>query len=246
MGFSISKAVKSVTKAFNPKTYYDGAVNLLDQTKYGSDYALGYNVASSQQQSPWTAVVQGAVGLGQDMLSGWWNTTQQQKLNDKAYAQNVALWNLQNQYNDPSAQMQRLAKAGLNPNLVYGGGNVTGNTTSNYPTYEPVKYSGVGSFLNRNQQKQIAMAQLDLGMKEFQQRVTNQSINNGIALEKLELYRKINQAMLKQYGENTRGKKLLNDFIETPLEFKKNENGEYDFNGQQLGMLLKVFLGAMH
>ena len=43
--------------------------------------------------------------------------------------------------------MQRASRAGLNPNLVYGGGNVTGNTTSNYPTYEPVKYSGVGVFL---------------------------------------------------------------------------------------------------
>lgn len=244
MGLSLSKAFKSVTSFFNPKTYYDGAVNLLDQTKYGADYGVGMSALGVQ--SPWSSVVSGAVGLGQDILSGWWNTNQQTKLNKNAFEQNLLMWNLQNAYNDPSAQMQRLARAGLNPNLVYGGGNVTGNTTSNYPTYEAVKYSGVGSFLNRNQQKQIALAQLDLGMKEFQQRVTNQSINNGIALEKLELYRKINQAMLRQYGETTRGKKLMNDFFETPLEFKKNENGEYDFNSQQLGMLLKIFLGAMH
>lgn len=243
MGFSLSKAVKSVTKAFNPKTYYDGAVNLLDQTKYGSDYNLGLSVASGQ--SPWSSVVKGAVGLGQDVLSGWFNTRQQTKLNDNAFQQDLQMWNLQNQYNDPVAQMQRLSKAGLNPNLVYGGGNVTGNTTSNYPTYEPVKYSGVGSFLSRNQQKQIAMAQLDLGMKEFQQRVTNQGINNGIALEKLELYKKINQAMLKQYGENTRSKKLMNDFFEKPLKIF-DENGGVDLNSQQIGMLLKVLIGAMH
>ena len=61
MGFSISKAVKSVTSAFNPKTYYDKAVNLLDQTKYGQDYNLGLNVASAN--SPWSSIVQGAVGL---------------------------------------------------------------------------------------------------------------------------------------------------------------------------------------
>lgn len=125
------------------------------------------------------------------------------------------MWNLQNQYNDPVAQMERLSNAGLNPNLVYGGGNVTGNTTSNYPTYEPVKYSGVGSFLSRNQQRQIAMAQLDLGMKEFQQRVTNQGIQNGIAIEKLALYRKINDAMLGNYRETTRAKKLRNDFLKS-------------------------------
>lgn len=33
----------------------------------------------------------------------------------------------QNEYNSPANQMLRLQQAGLNPNLVYGGGNVTGN-----------------------------------------------------------------------------------------------------------------------
>lgn len=32
-------------------------------------------------------------------------------------------WKMQNAYNDPAAQMQRLAGAGLNPNLVYGSGS---------------------------------------------------------------------------------------------------------------------------
>ena len=34
-------------------------------------------------------------------------------------------WNAQNAYNHPSQQMQRLKEAGLNPNLVYGGGATT-------------------------------------------------------------------------------------------------------------------------
>lgn len=34
----------------------------------------------------------------------------------------LADWNMQNAYNDPSAQMKRLQAAGLNPNLVYGNG----------------------------------------------------------------------------------------------------------------------------
>jgi len=34
-------------------------------------------------------------------------------------------WNRQNAYNHPSQQMQRLKEAGLNPNLVYGGGATT-------------------------------------------------------------------------------------------------------------------------
>lgn len=39
-------------------------------------------------------------------------------------------WNLANDYNHPIQQMERLRAAGLNPNLVYGSGSVTGNTTS--------------------------------------------------------------------------------------------------------------------
>lgn len=49
---------------------------------------------------------------------------------DRANAYDLRMWNLANTYNDPKMQMQRLADAGLNPNLVYGGGNVTGNTAS--------------------------------------------------------------------------------------------------------------------
>lgn len=41
----------------------------------------------------------------------------------------LADWNMQNEYNSPSAQMQRLKDAGLNPNLVYGNGTV-GNSAS--------------------------------------------------------------------------------------------------------------------
>lgn len=48
----------------------------------------------------------------------------QQKHNRKMYElqkrDSLAFWHLQNQYNSPEQQMQRLKSAGLNPNLVYG------------------------------------------------------------------------------------------------------------------------------
>lgn len=44
-------------------------------------------------------------------------------------ADNIRLWNMQNDYNSPSSQIQRLTAAGLNPHLVYGNG-VTGNSSS--------------------------------------------------------------------------------------------------------------------
>ena len=48
------------------------------------------------------------------------------------------MWNLQNAYNSPTAQMSRLRQAGLNPNLVYGNG-VTGNSAGSAPQYQPAK-----------------------------------------------------------------------------------------------------------
>lgn len=38
----------------------------------------------------------------------------------RANRDNINFWNMQNEYNTPSAQMQRLKDAGLNPNLIYG------------------------------------------------------------------------------------------------------------------------------
>lgn len=63
-----------------------------------------------------------------------WQTAE----NEKAYARSVEMWNMQNQYNSPTAQMSRLRQAGLNPNLVYGSG-VTGNSAGSAPQYQPAK-----------------------------------------------------------------------------------------------------------
>lgn len=48
----------------------------------------------------------------------------------RQYADNLALWNMQNEYNSPAAQMQRFKDAGLNPNLIYGQQNTAGPLTS--------------------------------------------------------------------------------------------------------------------
>lgn len=57
------------------------------------------------------------------------------ELAEYAYSRDLEMWNRQNQYNSPSAQMERLKAAGLNPNLVYGHGAV-GNVSSAIPRYQ--------------------------------------------------------------------------------------------------------------
>lgn len=89
--------------------------------------------------SKWKGTALGAVAApltgGLSLAGGYlYDQNKQQneankKAVDRANAYDMYTWDLQNQYNDPVHQMARLKAAGLNPNLVYGSGNVTGNTT---------------------------------------------------------------------------------------------------------------------
>lgn len=58
-----------------------------------------------------------------------------QKLAEYQYSKDLEMWNRGNAYNDPMAQMQRLKKAGLNPNLVYGSGSPVGMQAGQLPKY---------------------------------------------------------------------------------------------------------------
>lgn len=47
------------------------------------------------------------------------NIQYQKEANDLNYKRALDMWNMENEYNTPSAQMQRYVDAGLNPNLIY-------------------------------------------------------------------------------------------------------------------------------
>lgn len=65
------------------------------------------------------------------------------ELAEYAYQRDLEMWNRQNEYNTPSAQMQRFKEAGLNPNLIYGQG--TPGNAQQMPKYNApnVDYSNV-------------------------------------------------------------------------------------------------------
>lgn len=60
---------------------------------------------------------------------------------DKQRAHNLQDWEMQNAYNSPAAQMQRLKDAGLNPNLIYGNGadatSSAGPRSADTPSWSP-------------------------------------------------------------------------------------------------------------
>lgn len=63
------------------------------------------------------------------------------ELADYQYGRDLDMWNKSNAYNSPSAQMQRLKEAGLNPNLVYGNGSPAGATAQQIPKYQAPQVS---------------------------------------------------------------------------------------------------------
>lgn len=88
---------------------------------------------------------------------------------DLAYQRDMQMWNMNNEYNSPQMQMERLKAAGLNPNLVYGSGGVSGNSSApsmpkyNAPTaqynYSPMV--DIPSSIAMYQDMQVKQAQYD-------------------------------------------------------------------------------------
>lgn len=58
----------------------------------------------------------------------------------RAYENQVKFWNMQNEYNTPSAQVNRLKEAGLNPALAYGQGGNVANTAGQLSTVPTASY----------------------------------------------------------------------------------------------------------
>lgn len=74
--------------------------------------------------------------IGSSLISGGFqlgaekaNFKHQKELADQQNQFNLDMWKMNNEYNSPQAQMQRLKDAGLNPMLMYGQGT-TGNSSS--------------------------------------------------------------------------------------------------------------------
>ncbi|WNK13963.1 MAG: DNA pilot protein [Microvirus sp.] len=100
------------------------------------------------------------------------------KQNQKAYEQNLEMWNKQNLYNHPSQQMERLKAAGLNPNLAYGNG--TSTLAGAGPDKQPAQANiGTGldalGKLGQYQNIQLTKAQTDNVQAETANKLTSNS-----------------------------------------------------------------------
>lgn len=105
-------------------------------------------------------------------------------LNRQSYNQNLDFWNRQNAYNDPSAQMARFKKAGLNPNLIYGQTNMASPiATPEQPSAEQKDLDFLGGLQayqdlkNSESQNELIQAQKNFAVQQTE----NSKINNVLA-----------------------------------------------------------------
>ena len=159
------------------------------------------------------ALITGLGSLASTFL-GNIGSKRRQKLADR---QNVAFWKMQNEYNLPKNQMQRLKDAGLNPNLIYGSspagasgsaGSIAPSKAAPYNFQNPVPPSNllVNSQIELNKTQgtknlaDSAKSKADTGKIQalLGQQVKQLQIGNDIADIKLNITDKTKQSQIDQ------------------------------------------------
>lgn len=181
------------------------------------------------------AIIGGAAALAGGLVGGLMNRKSQKDAN-KANIQlareqqqfEQKMVQQQNEYNSPSAQMQRYAQAGLNPNLVYTQGN-PGNQTS-IPSYQraevkPVQFNFQSDMANAVAQvynnlqavAQIRKANADARSTEIDNQIKLGSWENQIQYD------------ISRYT-------ALDEFYRNPDYFLKNKSFQNDLLGAQYNL----------
>lgn len=171
---------------------------------------MGYEVAAQAGMSAYNG------------LLGYIGQSNTNKMNQQiAREQNLfdlQMWNKSNLYNSPEEQMKRLEEAGLNPNLVYGSGNVSGQSSSQAPKAHDYSYTApmmalklpdILAVLSQYADYQQKTAQVDVTKQQIAVNDANIALNNAKLLTEAERKRLTsslaNKAFYDQAYANERG-----------------------------------------
>ncbi|MDV3668519.1 hypothetical protein CMU39_10850 [Elizabethkingia anophelis] len=179
----------------------------------------------------------GAIPIVGGMIEGAMNNSSNKKIARENREFSLEMWNRNNEYNTPLAQMQRLKEAGLNPNLMYGQGT-TGNSSA------PAKADGANptqyklNFLEaaqlHQQQKlneqsiQLQKSQTELNHAQAQKvnaETANTHANTLNTQETMQFNRESRPKILEKYDLDNAGIKLSNENLN-----KINAKIEADIN----------------
>lgn len=168
-------------------------------------------------------------------LTGMTNAANEQAATT-AYNRGIEQWNRENAYNSPTAQMERLKQAGLNPNLVYGGGATT--LSAHSPSVPVAKVEGqkpidldlLGT-IQAAQNMSIAKQNNILTTNKTNAEILNLQQQNSNLKSQDEVNRANaayiaqqqfkSMAELKNLNLDFKQKQLNNDLMESSMEFRK-------------------------
>lgn len=134
-----------------------------------------------------------AVGAALQIGSSIFQNRANRKAAERSREHDWKMMQYQLEYNKPENQMKRLAKAGINPMMAVGGGNVTGNLTGQLPKYreEPkvmnVNPEGLMGMMENYQDVQVKnkmINKIDADTRAIQIKAANDAITNDILATK--------------------------------------------------------------
>lgn len=151
----------------------------------------------------WAAAAQAVGQLGSGIASGLIaarGASKQHKRNlelqQNEFNYNSAMWNLQNEYNTPEAQMQRLSAAGLNPRLMYGNGSASTGQASSPPQYSAPQAPNKAEAFN---QAQVVFMDALSNLLQRNEQIKSQRLDNAMKAVDLENYLDKEESVISGY-----------------------------------------------
>lgn len=136
-----------------------------------------------------SGLIQAFINRNESKKSAKRNMNNAMAIAEHEFNLNRQMWELQNQYNTPGSQMQRLSQAGLNPNLVYGSGNVSGNQSGAPPSYRgrtvdmsytPLQIPDVIGMYQNFAMRQAQINNVKAATNATQVKTTNEALRSGL------------------------------------------------------------------
>ncbi len=141
----------------------------------------------------------------------------------------LEMWNRQNAYNTPKAQMQRFKAAGLNPNLIYekatsgGASSVGGYSRANVenPLKEFNAFTGIGDTVSDALIKSQQLKNLKAEESILKSRSLGNMIENAQKSFDYGLSKELRSTVVEQKNEALKGLKLQNDVRQIEKRLKE-------------------------
>lgn len=125
--------------------------------------------------------------VGNAFVGDWFNRRSERR----TFADNSALawqmWNAQNAYNTPSAQMQRFREAGLNPNLIYGQTNTAAPIAVPSSRGTPPQFNALLNQQLRNMQMQNSSVAQQISQSKQQMELAKLSTMSNLAYQQAQI-----------------------------------------------------------